>query len=177
MKREFDFLRAGHQHIAHSSNLKQTISGLVKMAISTAGTDMGSLFLLEKSDRLLHPFILLNLPDSYLEGCSTVPVGTQCCGRAVLHKIPWIVEDMWSDPLFSDCRQAAKNAGIRAAFSIPVIDDGGECLGSLASHFREVHRPGHETIETLQTMGNLIAYALTKAGHGQSEMAAGSGND
>jgi GAF domain-containing protein len=157
-----DFLRAGHRHIADSTNLKQTIFGLVKMAAATSGTDMGSLFLLQ-SDKVLHPYILLNLPKTYLEGCSTVPVGTQCCGRAVLHKIPWIVEDMWSDPLFIDCRAAAKNSGIRAGFSIPVINDFGECLGSLAAHFREVHRPGQETLETMQMMGNLLAYALTKS--------------
>ena len=172
MKREFDFLRAGHQHIAHSTNLKQTISDLVKMAVATAGTDMGSLYLLKKTDRLLHPFILLNLPDSYLEGCSAVPVGTQCCGRAVLHKIPWVVEDMWSDPLFSDCQAAAKKSGIRSAVSVPVINDGGECLGSLASHFREVHRPGQETIDTLQTMGKLIAYALMRSDVGGNQLAA-----
>ena len=55
MKREFDFLRAGHQHIAHSTDLKQTISGLVKMAVATAGTDMGSLFLLEKPTSFFVP--------------------------------------------------------------------------------------------------------------------------
>jgi GAF domain-containing protein len=163
MNDKFDFLRAGHRHIADSTNLKQTISGLVKMAAATSGTDMGSLFLLHKYDRALHPYILLNLPDSYLAGCATVPVGTQCCGRAVLHKIPWVVEDMWSDPLFEDCRNAARNSGIRAAFSVPVITDTGECVGSLASHFREVHRPGQDTLETIQMMGSLIAYALTKS--------------
>jgi GAF domain-containing protein len=158
-----DFLRAGHRHISDSTNLKETISGLVKMAAASSGTDMGSLFLLHKDDRALHPYILLNLPESYVAGCATVPVGTQCCGRAVLHEIPWVVEDMWTDPLFIDCRDAAKNSGVRAAFSIPVFTEAGECLGSLAVHFREVHRPGQETIETCQMMGNLIGYALTKS--------------
>src|SRR5512147_2363104 len=105
MKDKLDFLRAGQRHITDSTDLKQTIAGLVKMAISTAGTDMGSLFLLHKRAGVLSPYILLNLPDAYLAGCSSVPVGTQCCGRAVLHKIPWVVEDMWSDPLFIDCRE------------------------------------------------------------------------
>jgi GAF domain-containing protein len=163
MNDRFDFLRAGHRHIADSTNLKQTISGLVKMAVATSGTDMGSLFLLHKNEGVLHPYILLNLPLTYIKGCAEVPVGTQCCGRAVLHKIPWVVEDMWSDPLFSDCRDAAMNSGVRAAFSVPVLSDTGECLGSLASHFREVHRPGQDTLDTIQMMGSLIAYALTRS--------------
>ena len=163
MQDKFDFLRAGHRHIADSTNLKRTISGLVRMAAASSGTDMGSLFLLNKNDGVLQPYVIYNLPDTYLAGCDSLPVGTQCCGRAVLHRIPWMVEDMWSDPLFSDCSSAAREAGIRAAFSVPVIADDGECLGSLASHFREVHRPTQDTIETSQLMGTLIACALVKS--------------
>lgn len=164
MNDRFDFLRAGHRHISDSKNLKETITGLVRMAAASSGTDMGSLFLLNRTQGLLQPYCTYNLPESYLAGCTTVPVGTQCCGRAVLHRIPWVVEDMWSDPLFADCRQAARTSGIRAGFSVPVITEDGDCLGSLASHFREAHRPGQDTIETSQMLSSLIAYALIKSG-------------
>ncbi len=156
----FDFLRAGHRHVADSTNLKLTITGLVKTAAAAAGTDMGSLYLLRKTEGALHPYILLNLPEAYLVGCSTVALGTQCCGRAALHKIPWYVEDMWTDPLFVDCRAAAKTSGIRAALSVPVIAENGDCLGSLAAHFRDVYRPCHEIVETFQMLCTLIASAV-----------------
>ena len=171
----FDFLRAGHRHVSDSTNLKLTITGLVKTAAAAAGTDMGSLFLLHKAEGALYPYVLFNLPESYLVGCSTVALGTQCCGRAALHKIPWYVEDMWTDPLFIDGRDAAKNSGIRAALSVPVLADNGECLGSLAAHFRDVYRPGQKTVETFQLLCTVIAAAIGRISTGPGEAASSGG--
>jgi hypothetical protein len=42
------------------------------------------------------------------------------------------------------------------------MSEAGECIGSLASHFREVHRPERITIEKLQLRSQLIAYALAR---------------
>lgn len=157
-----DFLAAGRQFIDKTQNPEKAIRALVRTAASTSGSEMGSLYLVDKLRGVLLPYILVNLPPEYTAGCEAVPLGSQCCGRAALHKIPWFVEDMWSDPLFVDCRQAAINAGMRAAFSIPVMSEAGECIGSLASHFREVHRPERITIEKFQLLSQLIAYALAR---------------
>jgi GAF domain-containing protein len=122
---------------------------------------MGSLYLQDHSRGVLLPYFTLNLPDSYVAGCAEVPVGTQCCGRAVLHRVPWIVSDMWIDPLFVDCRDAAIASGMRAAFSIPVIDVQGKCLGSLASHFKTPYMPSTYDLERQSVFAKLIAFALT----------------
>lgn len=155
------FLAAGQRYILNSTNTKESISALVRFAAATSGSDMGSLYLLDPADRLLKPFVLVNLPPRYTEGCEAVAIGAQCCGRAALHKRPWFVQDMWTDPLFIDCRSAAIAAGIRAGFSVPVLSStSGDCLGTLASHFYEVHRPDQDTLESFQMLADLIAFAL-----------------
>lgn len=158
------FLTAGMEFLAKSQDLKQTIEQLVRLAANACGSDMGSLFLLDPADHYLRPFALVNLPPEYLAGCSAVGLGEQCCGRAALHKIPWIVEDMLTDPLFAACRDAAAQAGVRSAFSVPVLDSQGECLGSLASHFREVYRPDKYALERSKLFSQLIAFALARFG-------------
>ncbi len=159
------FIAAGKQFIVNSNDLRSSITSLVRFSASVSGSDMGSLYLLDATDRLLKPYILVNLPARYTEGCEAVALGTQCCGRAALHKRAWFVQDMWTDPLFIECRAAAIASGMRAAFSIPVLEpETGECLGTLASHFYEVHRPDQKTLEIFEMLADLIAFALKERG-------------
>lgn len=159
-----EFLLAGMEFVARSSDPKDTITKLVQAAASALGSDMGSFYLLNHARQVLEPYVTVNFPEAYMAGCSTVPVGEQCCGRAAQHKIPWIVEDMWTDPLFETARNAAKEAGIRAAFSVPVLDANGHTLGSLASHFRSPFRPNVYELERQSIFAKLIGFALVKHG-------------
>jgi len=155
---------AGMKHVANNSDdLLTVVRGLVEAASACVGSNMGTLYLLDESRGVLRPFVLHNIPASYLAGCSEVALGTQCCGRAALHKTPWIVSDMWTDPLFVDCREAAIAAGFRSAFSVPVLDANGNCKGSLASHFRESYTPSPYDLERQSLFAKLIAFALSRS--------------
>ncbi len=157
-----NFLNAGFRYILAATDLHTTLTNLVKAAAQAAGSDCGSLYLLNKGLGVLEPYILVNVPEDYLAGCKVVPVGTQCCGRAALHKMPWVVEDMWTDPLFSDCREAAQKSGMRSGFSVPVLAASGECIGTLGCQFREQHCPTTFDIERNRLFAQLIAFAIAR---------------
>jgi len=170
------FLLAGMQHVANNSDdLRSVVQGLVEAASACVGSNMGSLYLLDEKRGVLKPFVIHNLPESYLAGCAEVPLGTQCCGRAALHKTPWIVSDMWTDPLFADCREAAMATGMRSAFSVPVLDVNGTCKGALASHFREAYMPSPYDLERQSLFAKLIAFALTRTDFTVDQAGAASG--
>ncbi|HYE25701.1 MAG TPA: GAF domain-containing protein [Clostridia bacterium] len=156
------FLVRGFEYVAKSANLQATLENLVKVASECVGSNGGSLYLLDAKRGVLTPCVLYNLPEEYLAGCAEVPLGTQCCGRAALHKVPWTVCDMLTDPLFADCREAARASGIRAAFSVPVLDANGDCLGSLACHFREPYEPTTYALERNRLFAQLIAFAIAR---------------
>jgi GAF domain-containing protein len=159
-----DFLLAGMGFVANSTDPKFAIAKLVEAAASALGSDMGSFYLLDEDGKVLKPYVTFNFPEAYLAGCSAVRIGEQCCGRAAQYKLPWVVEDMWTDPLFEQARDAAKQAGIRAGFSVPVLDANGNCLGSLASHFRKTFRPSMYELERQSIFAKLIGFALVKHG-------------
>jgi GAF domain-containing protein len=159
---DMSFIAAGMEFLAKSKDLKQTIEQLVRLAANACGSDMGSLYVLDRTDNYLKPFVLVNLPPEYTAGCTQVGLGEQCCGRAALHKIPWVVEDMLRDPLFIACREAARTAGVRSAFSVPILDAQGECIGTLASHFREPFRPDTYVLERSKLFAQLIAFAMAR---------------
>lgn len=145
-----------------STDLKATLTNLVRSAANAVGSDCGSLYLLNRSQGCLEPYILVNVPEEYLAGCESVPLGKQCCGRAALHKMPWVVADMWTDPLFADCREAAIASGMRSGFSIPVLNIRGACLGSLGVQFRRPFVPSVYDLERQRLFAQLIAFAIAR---------------
>jgi GAF domain-containing protein len=169
---DMSFITAGMEYLAKSKDLKQTITELVRLAANACGSEMGSLYVLDPTDNCLKPFVLVNLPAEYTAGCTRIGLGEQCCGRAALHKIPWVVEDMLTDPLFIACREAARIAGVRAAFSVPVLDAQGECIGTLASHFREPFAPDTYALERSKLFAQLIAFAMARYEKERSESVA-----
>jgi GAF domain-containing protein len=156
-----EFLLAGMDFVTKIKDPKVAIEKLVTAAAAAIGSDMGSFFIIDEAKQVLEPFVTVNFPPAYAAACCSVPLGEQCCGCAALYKHPWIVEDMWSDPLFKDASEGARKAGIRAGFSVPVLDFEGKCLGSLAAHFRSVFRPTGYDLERQSLFAKLIAFSLT----------------
>ncbi|MGH9587980.1 MAG: GAF domain-containing protein [Acidobacteriaceae bacterium] len=130
---------------------------MLGVACETADADGATLFVVEGA--VLRPYLVYHLPVEYIEGIGDVRIGTQCCGRAVEHKRPWIVTDMLSDPLFADGRPGALGSPIRAAFSVPVID-GDTVIASLACHFTHPHSPSAVDIERNEAFAKLFAICL-----------------
>jgi GAF domain-containing protein len=130
---------------------------MLGVACEMADADGATLFVVDGDE--LRPFLVYHLPIEYIRGIGTVRIGTQCCGRAVEHKRPWIVTDMLSDPLFADGRDGAVASKVRAAFSIPVMD-GDTAIASLACHFTRPHSPSDVDIERNQAFAKLFAISL-----------------
>lgn len=95
------------------------LATMVRLAAEIADAHGASLFLVDGG--VLRPYVIYNLPEEYIAGIGPVRVGSQCCGRAVEAKAPWIVADMLEDPLFADGRGGAEDSPIRAGFSVPVF--------------------------------------------------------
>jgi len=133
------------------------LATMVRLACELANGQGATLFVAD--GEVLRPLIIYNLPKEYIEGIGTVRVGSQCCGRAVEHKKPWVVSDMLTDPLFADGRAGAETSPIRAAFSVPVMD-GEKAIASLACHYAQPHEPTKLDIERNEVFARLIAISL-----------------
>jgi len=133
------------------------LATMVRLACELAGASGATLFIVDGP--VLRPYIIYNLPKEYIAGIGAVRVGSQCCGRAVEHKKPWIVADMLTDPLFAEGRAGAESSPIRAAFSIPVMD-GDHAIASLACHFASPSVPTALDIERNEVFAKLIAISL-----------------
>jgi GAF domain-containing protein len=162
MRHDVRFFERGLQLIKGDGDLKAALGQLVQLAAESGNCTSSSFYIADWSDNVLKPLVTYGLPPAYVEACGDVSIGDQCCGRAVKHRKPWIVSDMTSDPLFASAKAAALVSPIRAAFSVPVIDDRNECLGSLACHYDRAHTATREEIERNETWAGLIAHAMSQ---------------
>ena len=133
------------------------LSRVLGVACEMANAHGATLFVVDGP--LLRPYLIYNLPSEYIRGIGEVRIGQQCCGRAVEHRTPWIVSDMLTDPLFADGRAGAEASPIRAAFSVPVMDND-KPIASLACHFTEPHEPTKLDIERNEVFAKLFAISL-----------------
>jgi GAF domain-containing protein len=133
------------------------ILNLVRLACEGARAVGSTLFLVDGD--YLRPYLIYNLPKEYVEGIGPVRIGTQCCGRAVAHKRPWVVADMLTDPLFSDGIGGSQNSPIRAGFSVPIFN-GDHVIGSLGCHYKNPYTPTPWDIERNESFAKLIGIAL-----------------
>jgi GAF domain-containing protein len=141
-------------HIPPDVQLAKTVG----LAAEIADAYGGSLCLVNGD--VLRPYIIYNLPEEYIAGCAEIRIGSQCCGRAVEAKKPWIVTDMLHDPLFAEGLKGAENSLIRAAFSVPVFQRD-RVIASLACHYAAPHTPSALDIERNEHFARLIAIILT----------------
>ncbi len=158
---DIKFFEAGLDSIKNAGNIRMAVGSLVQLAAESANSKAASFYLLDEAEQALKPFMTFGLSQEYIDGCGVVPVGAQCCGRAVQHRKPWVVSDMLSDPLFASARQASLESGIRAAFSVPVIDESDKCVGSLACHYEAAYTPTKADIERNLQWAKLIAHAMS----------------
>lgn len=130
---------------------------MVRLACELADAQGATLYTVDGP--VLRPYVIYNLPKEYIVGIGTVRVGSQCCGRAVASRQPWIVSDMLADPLFAEGREGAVASPIRAAFSVPVLD-GNRAIASLACHYTGPRSPSKLDIERNEVFARLIAISL-----------------
>ena len=152
----------GFNSITGTGDLKSALSNLLQLAAEAAKSSAASIYLVNTGQNTLEPLITYGLPQSYVEACGHVRIGEQCCGRAVQHRKPWVVTDMLTDPLFASARAAAVMSPIRAAFSVPVIAEDGQCIGSLACHFDQPYTPTAGDIQRNKDWAIMIAHVISE---------------
>ncbi len=105
-----------------------------------------------------------SLPDSYnaaVEGLEIGPfVGS--CGTASFWNTPVIVEDIHTDPLWRDLRDAAALAGVGACWSHPITSTDGVVLGAMALYADEPRAPTQSHMDGLEIAAHMVGLAIQR---------------
>ena len=105
-----------------------------------------------------------NLPQEYNDAVEGLHIGPAVgsCGSAAFWNVPFIVNDIASDPLWKNLRDAAAIAGVSACWSHPVTSTNGEVLGAMALYNRTPQAPTEEQLRSLEIAARMVGLAIER---------------
>jgi formate hydrogenlyase transcriptional activator len=123
-----------------------------------------SIFLLERDGLRLRYAAAPNLPDAYRTATDGMVIGPNVgsCGRAAFLRQPVFASDILSDPNWAKFRDAAAAAGLRAAWSSPIMSHDSRVLGTFGMYYREVRYPEPSDIEVIQHASSIAGIAIER---------------
>lgn len=102
------------------------------------------------------------LPASYAHAIDGYPIGPKAgsCGTAMFRKETVIVSDIETDPLWEDVRDLALQFGLRACWSIPVLNDRDEVLAAFAVYYKTSKSPADSEMEVIDRAASLVTLII-----------------
>src|SRR5262249_8535361 len=146
---------------AAGASRAEVLLRLVQLVESHASGMLCSILLVDESGLRLRHGAAPSLPESYVKAIDGVPIGPKggSCGTAAYLKETVVVTDISKDPLWDDFREPAKEHGLRACWSSPIVHTG-RVLGTFAMYYRVPRGPLPEERRLLDIAVRVASMAI-----------------
>lgn len=133
------------------------LEALLDALITQHRADFGCIQLLDRANGKLHICVQRGFSDDFVERFRVIDAfHDSYTARALRSGRPTGVYDLQSDPTYGLAREAAAE-GYRGLQATPMIDEAGEVVGVLSTHFREPRRLTRADREAAQVCAELAA--------------------
>lgn len=89
--------------------------------------------------------------------------GVGSCGTAAVRGEQVIVTDVADDPLWVDYRDAARQFGLGACWSTPVVDHDGEVLATFAMYSDQPRKPRQRELKLIDRIAQFVRLAIERS--------------
>jgi PAS domain S-box-containing protein len=144
--------------------LAEVLTGLSHLIEKQRPGMLCSIFLLDPDGIHLRYAAAPSLPESYRAVTDGIASGPSAgsCGTAVHRREAVFVPDILADELWVKFRSFAVAAGLRAAWSIPIVSNDARVLGTFGMYYKEVRHPSPEDIRLIQDAGRIAGIAIER---------------
>jgi PAS domain S-box-containing protein len=153
------------QLIVSGARLDAVLEELVRIAeAASCGSAVAAVMLLNETGDRLRPAAAPRLPGDLVRALDRIPLGPDVAAAAAAASQNRIVitPSIASDPTWTRLREPPLDAGLRAAWSMPIVSSKGRVLGTFDCYFREVRRPVPEDIATVEVLCKTAAIAIDR---------------
>ena len=163
-RKRAESLLAGEKRIlemvAKGDALCEILDTLCRFVEEQTNGALASILLLDE-DRLRHGGAP-SIPKAYIDAIDGAAIGPSAgsCGTAAYRGEQVIVEDIASDPLWTDYRDLARSHGLRACWSTPVFSSERKVIATFALYYRETGRPSSRDQEIVEHITHLVGVAI-----------------
>lgn len=150
--------------IASGSPLRQTLDALLVFLEQDLPEMLCSILLLDDEGACLRHGSAPSLPDTYSKAIDGSPIGPNAgsCGTAAYRKEQVVVAEIETDPLWRDYRELARQHGLQACWSTPIVSPEEGLLGTFAMYFRTPRTPSAEHHRVIEIATHIAAIAIAK---------------
>ena len=136
-------------HLSMTMEVDKILEEIITSATTLVGTNMGTLLLYDCEKDDLYTVASGGFTNEYLNFVRRIPLSDGICGRTVLERRRFIIEDIEADPLFTSYLPIARLGGYRAICSTPLLTQSGDIMGAIVVYFREPHTPSDRELHLL----------------------------
>jgi PAS domain S-box-containing protein len=149
------------ERLVQGSSLREALDDLVKTIESFSERVLASVLLLSADGRFVRTGAAPSLPEEYNKAIDDQPIGPEAgsCGTAAFRHELVVVEDIETDPLWERYRETAKEFGLKACWSSPILA-GEKVLGTFALYFREPRKPTESELRTVRAFSAAAALVI-----------------
>ena len=150
--------------IATGCPLQETLDALTLSVEEQTNDLYCSLLLLDSTGKRLFNGSSPHLPKDYVKAIDGVFIGPSVgsCGTAAYNKEVIIVEDIASDPLWTDYKESPLSHGLRACWSAPILGSKGQCLGTFALYYIETRTPTEWELDLIKNSAHIAGLAIER---------------
>jgi formate hydrogenlyase transcriptional activator len=146
------------------TSLTEVLTSVTRLIEAHSDRMLCSIFLLDEDGQHLRYAAAPNLPESYRAATDRLRIGPDAgsCGRAAYLRQPVFSADILSDPRWARFRDSAMQAGLRAAWSSPILSYDGMVLGTFGIYYREVRSPTPVEIKLIDDASRIAGIAIER---------------
>ncbi|MFQ5513164.1 MAG: ATP-binding protein [Myxococcota bacterium] len=142
--------------------LSEVLRTLVESIEEVHRSMVCSVLLLDRESGRLIEGVAPSLPDFYNEAIEGLMIGPEVgsCGAAAHMGRRVIVADVMTHPSWEPFRELARQVGIRACWSEPILSVDKQVLGTFALYYREPRGPTPEELELMRTSADVAGILI-----------------
>jgi PAS domain S-box-containing protein len=147
--------------VASGDSLSDTLTELVLAIEKLAPPAIASILLVSADGRIWNgaaPHLPKGFSDA-IEGAHIGPYEGSCGAAAALRR-PVIVTDIETDPLWDNYRGLAREHGLRACWSTPILSRDRRVLGTFALYYREPRSPREHDLDLVSRVVHVAGIAI-----------------
>ncbi|WP_255336979.1 GAF domain-containing protein [Methanosarcina sp. KYL-1] len=148
--------------LASGAPLEEVLLLLVRNVEKIRPGSKCSVMLLDRKKEHLFYCVAPGLPDFYRQKTDGIEIGfgATSFGTAAYMKKRVTADNVMEHPYWTEYREFAAGAGLKACWSEPIISSAGELLGVFSMYYGEVHRPEKEDLDFMKINAQLAAIAV-----------------
>ncbi|WP_416137383.1 EAL domain-containing protein [Halomonas sp. HK25] len=156
--------QAVQTRIVNEEPLEDILAAICHMLEQQVPGSLSSIMLVNEEGTAMDLMAGERLPRAYREAVTTLKIGPGigACGSAAYLGETVICEDLAEDPRWSGYRELALTHGLRACWSVPILDSEGRVLGTFGTYLPQPQSPDAAERLLLSKAADLAALAVER---------------